>query len=103
MKEYKAVSRNQQVDVDEEFAKQQNHFFMIPHARFAQSTDRLDWGEIELAVYGAGSSAEGLFCLPEDGELHRVSLVRDGDSFVLEDDHLRDAVEWKIRGPNQWH
>jgi alpha-D-xyloside xylohydrolase len=73
----------------------------IPHARLAQSIDSIDWGEIELAVYGAGSSAEGLFCLPEDGELHRLSLVRDGDHFVLEDDPLRDTVEWKIRGPNQ--
>jgi alpha-D-xyloside xylohydrolase len=73
----------------------------IPHARLVQSTDRMDWGEIELAVYGAGSSAEGLFCLPEDGELHRLSLVRDDDHFVLEDDPLRDTVEWQIRGANQ--
>ncbi len=73
----------------------------IPHARLAQRTDRIDWGEIELAVYGAGSSAEGLFCFPEDGELHHLSLVRDGDRFVLEDDPLRETVEWKIRGPNQ--
>jgi hypothetical protein len=67
----------------------------IPHARLVQSTDRIDWGEIELAVYGAGSSAEGLLCLPEDGELHRLNLVRDGDRFVLEDDPLRDTVAWK--------
>jgi alpha-D-xyloside xylohydrolase len=47
----------------------------IPHARLAQSTDRMDWGEIELAVYGSESSAEGLLCLPEAGKLHHLSLV----------------------------
>jgi alpha-D-xyloside xylohydrolase len=74
----------------------------IPHARLAQSTGRIDWSEIELAVYGAESStAEGLFCIPEDGELHRLSLVRDGERFVLEDDPLQDRVEWNIRGPNR--
>jgi alpha-D-xyloside xylohydrolase len=73
----------------------------IPHARLAQSTDRIDWAKIELTVYGARSSAEGLFCLPEDGELHRLSLLRDGGRFVLEDDPLQNTVEWKINGPNQ--
>ena len=74
----------------------------IPHAKLAQSTDSIDWSEIELVVYGAESStAEGLFCLPEDGELQSLNLGRDGGRFVLEDDPLRDRVEWKIRGPNQ--
>ena len=73
----------------------------IPHAKLAQSTGRIDWSEIELAVYGAGSFAAGLFCLPQDGALHRLGLVRDGDRFVLEDDPLQGMVEWKIRGPNQ--
>ena len=74
----------------------------IPHARLAQSTGRIDWSEMELAVYGAESStAEGLFCIPEDGELHRLSLVRDGERFVLEDDPLQDRVQWNIRRPNR--
>jgi alpha-D-xyloside xylohydrolase len=69
----------------------------IPHIRLAQSTDRMDWGAIELAVYGAGSSAEGLFCLPDDGTLHTLRLERQGDRFVLAEDPLRDKVEWRIR------
>jgi alpha-D-xyloside xylohydrolase len=74
----------------------------IPHARLAQSTGRIDWSDMELAVYGAESStAEGLFCIPEDGELHRLSLVRDGERFVLEDDPLQDRVQWNIRRPNR--
>ena len=69
----------------------------IPHIRLAQSTDRMDWGALDLAVYGAGSSAEGLLCLPEDGELHRLHLEREGDSFVLRDDPLESKVEWNVR------
>ncbi len=70
----------------------------IPHIRLAPCTDRMDWGEIELAVYGAGSStAEGLFCLPGDSTLHRLRLERRGDRFALADGPLRGEVEWRIR------
>jgi alpha-D-xyloside xylohydrolase len=70
----------------------------IPHIRLAQSTDRMDWSEIELAVYGAGSSsAEGLFSLPEDGTLHALRLEREADGFVLRGDPLEGRVEWNVR------
>jgi alpha-D-xyloside xylohydrolase len=69
----------------------------IPHIKLAQSTEWMDWEEIELVVYGAGSStAEGLFCLPEDGELRRLRLEREGDGFVLEEHPLEGEVEWKV-------
>ena len=69
----------------------------IPHAKLAQNTDQMDWNEIVLAVYGAGSStADAAFCVPEDGELYRVNLEREGDGFVLKDNPLRDRVEWAI-------
>jgi alpha-D-xyloside xylohydrolase len=70
----------------------------IPHIGLAQSTDRTDWSEIELAVYGTESStAEGLFCLPEDGALHTLRLERKGDGFVLREDPLEGKVEWNVR------
>ena len=69
----------------------------IPHVKLAQSTEWMGWGEIELVVYGAGSStAEGLFCLPEDGELHRLRLEREVDGFALEEYPLEGEVEWKV-------
>ncbi|HEX5975394.1 MAG TPA: glycoside hydrolase family 31 protein, partial [Rubrobacteraceae bacterium] len=59
----------------------------IPHIQLAQCTDRMDWSEIELAVYSVNSStAEGLFCLPEDGELRHLRLQREGDGFALKKD-----------------
>lgn len=45
----------------------------IPHVGLAQSTDRIDWSRVELRVYGAGSSAEGLFCLPEGAGCSRCA------------------------------
>jgi alpha-D-xyloside xylohydrolase len=70
----------------------------IPRARLAQSTTWIDWREIELAAFGAeASSAEGLFCLPEDGELHVLHLERTQSGFSLRSDPLRGRVEWKVR------
>jgi alpha-D-xyloside xylohydrolase len=70
----------------------------IPHIQLAQCTDRMDWSEIELAVYGVNSStAEGLFCLPEDGELCRLRLQREGDGFALKKDPTEGQVAWTVR------
>lgn len=69
----------------------------IPHAGLAPCTDRIDWREIELRVYGTGSSAEGLLCLPEDGELHRLRLKRGESGFALREDPLDGRVAWRVR------
>jgi len=71
----------------------------IPHAKLAQSTDWIDWQEIELVVFGSEktSSAEGSVYLPEDGEVHRLHLEREEDEYELIDDPLQGRVEWKIR------
>jgi alpha-D-xyloside xylohydrolase len=70
----------------------------IPRARLAQSTTWIDWREIELAAFGAeASSAEGLFCLPEDGDLHVLHLERTQSGFSLRSDPLRGRIEWKVQ------
>jgi alpha-D-xyloside xylohydrolase len=68
----------------------------IPHARLAQSTERIEWGEIELRVFGAGDSAEGHFLHPEEGNLHVLRLLYEGDGFALEEDPLAGRVNWTI-------
>jgi alpha-D-xyloside xylohydrolase len=69
----------------------------IPRVELAQSTDRIDWSELELAVFGAmAPSAEGLVCLPEDDELHPIRLKRDGDGYVLEGDPLQGRVAFRV-------
>jgi alpha-D-xyloside xylohydrolase len=46
---------------------------------------------------GESSTAEGLFCLPEDGALHHLRLEREGGGFVLADDPLEGRVESNMR------
>lgn len=69
----------------------------IPHAALAQSTRDIDWMEIELRTYGEGPSAEGLFCLPEDGGLRRIRLDRGAVAYAVGDDPLRGRVRWTVR------
>jgi alpha-D-xyloside xylohydrolase len=72
----------------------------IPRVELAQSTDGIDWSEVELAVFGGGAqTAEGLVCLPGDGELHRLRLERDGEGFALEGDPLRGRVAFRVVRP----
>ena len=68
----------------------------VPHARLAQSTGSIEWGEIELRIFGAGDSAEGYFCHPEDEALHVLRLAREGDGLELEEDPLGGRVNWSI-------
>ncbi|HEX2741364.1 MAG TPA: TIM-barrel domain-containing protein, partial [Rubrobacter sp.] len=69
----------------------------IPHVGLAQSTDRIDWSEIELRVFGAGDSAGGYFCDPSDGELRFLRLSREADGFMLCEDPTDGRVNWEIR------
>ncbi len=69
----------------------------IPHADLAQSTGGIDWRSLELRVFAArAEAAEGLVCLPEDGEMHPLRLERAGDGFALTGDPLRGRVAWRI-------
>jgi hypothetical protein len=68
------------------------------HASLAQSTDRIGWSELELAVFCAtASTAQGTVSLPADGVVRSVRLERDGDGFGVRDDPLEGTVRWKIR------
>ena len=77
----------------------------IPHIGLAQSTTEMDWREIELVVFSVETSAaEGLLCIPEEGQLHALRLERDGEAggFVLTEDPLQRRVDWRIRtGPSE--
>ena len=69
----------------------------VPHARLAQSTGSIEWGEIELKVFATGDSAKGYFCHSEEGRLHDLRLVCGEDGFALEEDPLGGRVNWTIR------
>lgn len=70
----------------------------IPHIKLAQHTRDLDWSDIELVVYSTdGNSAEGQVCLPDENELHLLTLQRIGPNrFELSEDPLDGRVSWRI-------
>jgi alpha-D-xyloside xylohydrolase len=72
----------------------------IPHIKLAQSTSEMDWREIELVIFSVETSAaEGLLCLPEEGQLHALRLERKGEEndFVFTEDTLQSKVDWRLR------
>ena len=70
---------------------------VIPRIELAQSTDQMDWSELELAVFGADvSTAECPVCLPDHGGLHTVRLRYDGEGPVLQEDPLQSRVAFRI-------
>jgi alpha-D-xyloside xylohydrolase len=68
---------------------------IIPHAELAQSTDKLDWTNIELRVFTSADAAEGLVAMPS-GPPTRLVLRRNAQrTFQLLQDPTRGAVTWK--------
>ncbi len=94
MGEYGIAFQNEPVDVSGEFARQGSHYFVgwkVPEFDPLSTSGT-------MAVYGADSSvAEGLVCLPGDGELHHLRLQREGDRFALTEDPLAGRVAWNLR------
>ena len=71
---------------------------VIPHIALAQSTAQMDWSKLELVVYATDAQkVNGLVCLPSDNVLHKISLVKKGDTFIPEADPLAGKVAWKIK------
>ena len=70
---------------------------IIPHIKLAQTTDDMDWSELELKVYSDGSNAaKGKICLPSDNQLHPISVTKTGDGFKLTEDPFEGKVNWLI-------
>jgi alpha-D-xyloside xylohydrolase len=71
---------------------------VLPHIALAQSTSRMDWSKIELAVFAKdATTAKGLIFLPGDTEAHALTLVRQNGTFRLASDPFAGRVAWKIQ------
>ncbi len=74
---------------------------VIPRVGLAQSTDRMDWSGVELAVFGTDApSVEALVCLSEDDALHRLRLERHDGGYVLEGDPFEGEVALALVQPH---
>lgn len=72
---------------------------VIPHIKLAQSTQDMNWSELDLKVYAADSkSAKGYVCLPSDQKLVEVYLNKSGSSFRLNNNPLEEnGVKLKVK------
>jgi|WetSurSiteA1Bulk_404760.scaffolds.fasta_scaffold00458_4 alpha-D-xyloside xylohydrolase len=70
---------------------------VIPHIDLAQSTMEMDWSKINLKVFSASTSeVSGFVCLPSDNILHKVSLVKSGNTYKLTKNTLQSCVAFRI-------
>jgi alpha-D-xyloside xylohydrolase len=71
---------------------------VIPHIALAQSTAQMDWSKLDLIVYATDSKkVTGLICLPSDNMLHKISLVKKDNQFIMEADPFTGKVSWKVK------
>lgn len=68
---------------------------VIPHAKLAQSTDRIDWSDIELKVYGNKEKITGLICLPSNDKLTNIVLTKSGNNYLMEKGQIQ-GINYKI-------
>ncbi|WP_296952885.1 alpha-xylosidase [uncultured Dysgonomonas sp.] len=68
---------------------------VIPHAQLAQSTDKINWCDIGLKVYGDKEKATGYVCLPSDNKLTDIILTKSGSNYQLEKGQIQ-GVHYRI-------
>lgn len=68
---------------------------VIPHAQLAQSTDKINWSDLELKVYGDKEKATGFVCLPSDNKLTDIILTKSGNNYQLEKGQIQ-GVHYRI-------
>jgi alpha-D-xyloside xylohydrolase len=70
---------------------------VIPHIKLAQSTQFMDWSELDLVVFNDESgSASGLVYLPGSDGLRKISVQKKNGEFTLVSDPFSGKVKWNI-------
>jgi alpha-D-xyloside xylohydrolase len=71
---------------------------VIPHIGLAQSTSRMDWSKLELAVFAKDpSAAEGLVALPDSKSSVKIQLTADDNSWKPASNPFEGKVTWQTR------
>ncbi|PKD21673.1 alpha-glucosidase [Salegentibacter salinarum] len=70
---------------------------IIPHIKLAQSTQDMDWNEINLKVFASEdtNSASGKLFLPDGEELQTISVSKKGDEFEVDENPLSGQTTFK--------
>lgn len=70
---------------------------VIPHIGLAQSTDQMNWKEIELFVFATqGQPANGAFCLPDEDKPQELRVLFTPTGPQLAEDPFKGDVKWTI-------
>jgi len=70
---------------------------VLPLLKVAQSTQDLDWSNVELRVFSTDSGpASGLFTSPNTG-VETLQLSSGSGGYALNSDPARGKVTWQIR------
>lgn len=70
---------------------------VLPHIQVAQSTNEMNWNDVELRVFSTDSSpVSGLFTRP-GSVLQTVNLVRRGNNYVMAQDPSDGKTKWQIK------
>ena len=71
---------------------------VIPHIKLAQSTQAMDWTNLNLKVYAADSTttASGKIFLPEGNQVETVKVSKRGNSFEISENPLSGQTTLKI-------
>jgi alpha-D-xyloside xylohydrolase len=70
---------------------------VIPHVKPAQSTNDIDWNDVELRVFSTddAGAVNGLFTLPQ-GDVQPLRLAAGANGYALTNDPLAGRVKWRI-------
>lgn len=71
---------------------------VLPHIELAQSTQDMDWSDLQLKVYATEDTdtASGKVYLPEGQSVQTISLSRSGNNFTLKENPLKGKTNFKI-------
>jgi alpha-D-xyloside xylohydrolase len=68
----------------------------VPHVKVAQSTDGIDWKNVELRVFSTdNAAASGRFAAPA-GDVHSLNLTGSAAGYTLRADPLGGQVKWQV-------
>ncbi len=72
---------------------------VLPHLKVAQSTDQMDWSNVELRVFSSDNApVTGWFTSPQN-DLIQLTLEGSARGYALKSDPLAGKVKWQITRP----
>jgi len=72
---------------------------VLPHLKVAQSTDQMDWNNVELRVFSSDNApVAGWFTSPQN-DLIPLALEGSARGYALKSDPLAGKVKWQITRP----